>query len=136
MSQINCKNCAFSHFSVFPATREDPEDIDFYCTNDSDKVLQHLSIEQGLDPEDVDGSLGEGDEAEKCPCYQNAQSEVFDEDCFAVLTPQEKQELDALAEQYAYRQAIELGWVDSLTGEATDAYFRASDFAYDAARGA
>lgn len=132
----NCSNCVFAHYAVFPATQEEPEDTEFYCTNDGNAVLMHLSQVQELYPGDVDGSLYDGSEAEGCPEYKLIVAESFGEDCFPVLTSQEKRELDAMAESFAHQQAIERGWIDPVTGEPTDAYFRASDFAYDAARGA
>ena len=69
------------------------------------------------------------------PCYINNYFEPEPEPPIEEpLTPEEERKIEQLREESERRRMIELGYLDEATGELTDAFYRAADFAYDCAR--
>lgn len=113
-----CQMCKhFSSYS-FPATFEDPGEEGWECGKwDAVPADRQDEIEDG-----------DTDAAKACPCFEYNPNwnrpEREEPVSFREPTEDERQ-------AWAYQEAVANNWVDPETGEPTDAFFQASDEAYD-----
>jgi hypothetical protein len=125
-----CFTCMHCKSWGYAGSLEEPPESGWECgLEGSDEEMDEIFMEYEHENGEIDERV-----ADKCPYYEYYEP-IEEEPLYdPLLTAEEIDELASVKSKADEEYLISIGHLDPVTGEPTDAYYRAADFAYDSWR--